>query len=156
MAMDLKDFIKEVLTDIVGAVEESQQSFGDKATILPYTRTAEGKALPVKTAEGFATMTAIDFDVALTSTTSESTANGKGGGVQIAGIVKLGGKSAGETSDVSQSVSRIRFTLPILLPHSAPMQELFPIKEGTKKTFLSRGDLKKAGKPIPPPNEWST
>jgi hypothetical protein len=53
----------------------------------------------------------IDFDVAVTSSSSAS--GNVGGGINVAGF-ELGGK--GEVNDGNENVSRIKFQIPVRLP----------------------------------------
>lgn len=77
--MELKEFIKTALTDIVTAVKETQESVQDFATIAPITE-AGNKVTHVKTPHGYADISNIDFDVAVTTETTEGAANGIKGG----------------------------------------------------------------------------
>ncbi len=104
--MELKDFIKRTLVDLVQATSEANSELRSEGR-EPHFRLMKGyegylKDLQTKN-PGF-----IDFDVAVTSSTNiEGEAKG---GVFIQ-VVELGGKLKG--SDLSEKVSRIRFSVGI-------------------------------------------
>lgn len=134
--MELKDFIKAAITDIVEAVKEAQDSVKEIATIAPYT---EGnKVTHIKTPDGYANISNIDFDVAVTAETTEGSSGGIKGGITVAGIFHVGGNDNEETVEKYQNVSRIRFTIPVLLPHASSLEEEVLIKDGTKHKAITR------------------
>lgn len=116
--MELKDFIKTVLTDIVGAVEDCQKDFGDKATVMPYRTHTATEGGEINTSKGHAIVSDVDFDVALTSSNEKSDGNALDGGLRVAGLFSVKGKTGSDDTEMSQCVSRVRFTLPVVLPHA--------------------------------------
>lgn len=126
--MELKEFIKTALTDIVSAVKETQECVQDYATIAPLTELAKNHACAVEMRDGMAHISNIDFDVAVTTETKDSMNNGVEGGIKVAGLLNIGGGSKDEVTESSQNISRIRFTIPVLLPHAASLDELTTIK----------------------------
>ena len=58
--MELKEFIKTALTDIVTAVKETQESVQEFATIAHITE-AGNKVTHIKTPNGYADISNIDF-----------------------------------------------------------------------------------------------
>lgn len=109
--MELKDFVKTAITDIVSAVSELQTELkGNGAIINP--------ALPHPVSNGSVDIGAgnqpiqqLTFDVALTtSEAAEVDGNAKGGIAVFS--AKLGTAQHSET----QNVSRLSFTIPVVLP----------------------------------------
>ena len=100
--MELKDFIKDTLIQIVSGVDEAQEAVADKAVINPVNDAFElNRAAPVK----------VFFDVALTVTESA-------GGKAVIGIftsgLSLGVKGGAEVG--SRSLNRVQFNVPVILP----------------------------------------
>lgn len=111
--MELKEFIKTAITDITDAVSELQAELDNGAIVNP--------ALPhpisngsVDVGSGNQPIQKLEFDVALT--TSEATAidGGAKGGIAIF-AAKLGTSQQAQV----QNVSRMKFTVPVVLPTSA-------------------------------------
>jgi hypothetical protein len=102
--MELKDFIKRVIEDVTTAVSESQKELKNGAVINPgvgITQTSKGNYYQ----HG---VTSIDFDIAISdSSTSES-----GGGLTVLSLITAGMK----TSDGNTELSRIKFSIPLVLP----------------------------------------
>jgi hypothetical protein len=101
--MDLKQFVKSSLTDVMAAIVEAQQEWlesGRRGAINPVIDRIDEKAIKE-----------ISFDVAVTAGSESS---GKAGaGIQVVGV-RLGGDLTDATSQ--SSVSRIQFTVPIIPP----------------------------------------
>ncbi len=135
--MELKEFIKTALTDIVTAVKETQESVHDFATIAPITKD-ENKVTHVKTSHGYANISNIDFDVAVTTETTEGAASGIKGGITVAGVFSIGGNGKAETADKFQNVSRMKFTILVLLPHASSLEEEVLIKDGARHKGVTR------------------
>lgn len=111
--MDLKEFIRNTLTQIAEGAAEAQANIsalgGEVApSINTGTYMELGKHGLLSTDKGYAHM--VDFDVALT--TSEGTGTKGGIGVFL-GVATLG--SGGESKSESSSLSRIKFSIPITL-----------------------------------------
>ncbi len=110
--MELQEFIKTALTEIVSGVAEASESAaelgGSVGTMRLYGYVKENK---VVTNENDMPVAMIDFDIALAETAGTDT---KGGIGVYLGAVGLGsqGASHGETS----SHSRIKFSVPVVLP----------------------------------------
>lgn len=121
--MELKEFIKTALADIVSAVRETQEEVKEYATIAPLMSRGE-KESSVLMKDGVAHVSNIDFDVAVTAETKENTENGLKAGIKVAGILNFGVGSKGDATESSQSISRIRFSIPVLLPRSASLDEI--------------------------------
>ncbi len=108
--MELKDFIKETITQIVDGVVESQDAIGHHgAEINP-------KKVQFKEAGQYNYYNSgkpqmVEFDVGLTSI--QKTGSAEGIGVFL-GAISLGKKNDQGTEHTA--VSRIRFSLPLVLP----------------------------------------
>ena len=99
--MDLKSFITETLKQIIEGVQDAQKYISDKE--IPST------IHPKKSREN---IESVDFDVAVTST--ESNSSGLSGGIKVASIFSIGGEGKNQASE--QNVSRIKFKVQIELP----------------------------------------
>lgn len=97
--MNLQDFIKETLVEIMQGVRDAQQEIGANTSGEPATVTG--------TIVGSNVLQQVDFDVAVT-TTSES-----GGGAKVS-VLGIGAGMDGKSS--TEAVSRIKFSVPIKLP----------------------------------------
>ena len=111
--MNLKEFIRDTLTQIAeGAVEAQQHINTLGGEVTPEIRSGSylelGRHGLLSAKNGYAHM--VEFDVALTS--SEGTGTKGGIGVFL-GAVTLG--TGGESKSESSSLSRIKFSIPISL-----------------------------------------
>lgn len=116
--MNLKEFVAESLVEIVAGISDAQSRIADTgAQISP-----EINKLFVKSKTGGTNMALgwdknggliqiVDFDVAVTAIEGTET---KGGIGVVAGIFALGAQ--GKSEESSQSISRIKFKVPISLP----------------------------------------
>lgn len=111
--MELKDFVKNTLVQIVDGVIEAEKELEAKgASVNPIggnfdQKQVGGRAWSFK--DGVSEV--VDFDVALTNSEKEGTSAGIG---VLLGSISLGAKGASE--EVITSVTRIKFSVPILLP----------------------------------------
>jgi hypothetical protein len=108
--MNLQTFVKETLCQILSGVRDAQLELEKAAEAAAGTpqRGTRGKVNPIVLggkAED------VDFDVALTVT--EGT-DSKGGIGVVAGVFALGSQGSSKASE--QSVSRVKFSVPIELP----------------------------------------
>lgn len=119
--MELKDFIKGVIRDITEAVKECQDELSNGAIISPTNSAVSEK---IKSTNGDLKISYIDFEVAVSATSSVE-ANGEtkrgievggaGLGISIAG--KFGGKVKSEgNKQIDENVSKICFSIPIVYP----------------------------------------
>lgn len=111
--MELRQFVSETLGQIVGGIKDAQENTDNEgALIVPAREGGSYHAQEELDHDGFIhSIQAIDFDVAITTTEATGT---KGGIGLFVGAVGLGTQGASDTSN--QSVSRIKFTIPIALP----------------------------------------
>lgn len=113
--MELKDFIKQVLSDIAGGITEAQMENETTAWIVP-TRVIGSNVEKVSTTKGYIPVRNIDFDVAVTSETNTKSSDGMTGGIKVVEFFHIGGKSQEESSAIQQNVSRVKFSIPMMLP----------------------------------------
>lgn len=105
--MDLKEFTKQTLMQIVEGAAEANAELSNGAYI-PYHVPNNSKGRYIY--DDGANVVDVDFDVAITVTESEGV-NG-GGGLKVA-ILNIG---AGiESKAENQTISRIKYTLPLVL-----------------------------------------
>lgn len=121
--MELKEFIKTALTDIVSAVKETQEEVKEYATIAPLMTIGE-RTSAIVMKDGVAHISNIDFDVAVTTETKENAENGIKAGIKVASVFNIDAGSKGGATESSQNISRIHFTIPVLLPCSASLDEM--------------------------------
>ena len=136
--MELKEFIKTAIVDIVNAVKEAQAEIGDTATVMPIRSTAH-QAFDVAIEGGHEVVSNIDFDIAVTVGSKEGAEGKMGGGIQIAQIFNFGAGHIENAESTVQNVSRMKFTIPMVLPHSfVPEEQITEIVGGRKVTHLRR------------------
>ena len=118
--MELKDFVKETLVQVIGGIVEAQnviRSTGLSAEIAPQLRnnreTLEKQGKSISNSGHVAHQ--LDFDIAVT--VSEKTQTQGGIAIAIAGVIGLGGHGKSEAGDVT--ASRIKFSVPIVFPYPA-------------------------------------
>ena len=111
--MELQEFIKQSLVQIVNAIVETQREVsGTGASVNPSGLRLQNEQVKGHSVTNDGNVTQhIEFDVAVTSI--EGTGS-KGGIGVVAGIFALG--TQGQSSESMQAVSRLKFTIPILLP----------------------------------------
>ncbi len=108
--MELKDFIKETVTQIVDGVVEAQAAIGQHgAEINP--KKVQFKEAGQLNYHNSGKPQMVEFDVGLTSI--QKTGSAEGIGVFL-GSISLGKKNDQGTEHAA--VSRIRFSLPLVLP----------------------------------------
>lgn len=117
--MELKDFIKGVISEIVNAIDESQKALGDKACVSPIIGSG-GSSTHIKAGKGYVPVSAIDFDVALTVSATETANSGVSGKISIFEIIKAGAEAGDTTQMVTQNVSRVKFQIPVAYPPGEP------------------------------------
>jgi hypothetical protein len=111
-SMDLKGFVQRALCDIIEGVAVAQAAkAGSGAVIAPPDLFAEYGDLTERIKAGTGTVQRVEFDLVLDETSGKS---GKGGiGVWL-GSVGLGAQK--QTEVTASSRSRLRFSVPIVLP----------------------------------------
>jgi len=114
--MELSEFVKQSLTQIVKGVKESQDEIrGQGGYANPAVFTS---ASGMESTTHFGTVSdgqnvlLVDFDVAVT--VSDAVEGGVGGKLSVASLFKL--EAGGKGTAASESTSRIRFKVPLALP----------------------------------------
>lgn len=106
--MQLDEFVKTSLEQLIGGVAEAQKSATDSgATINPGFRTPKSGEV----ASNGSVIREVEFDVVVT--VSEETGSKAGLRVGLAGI---GAGLEGKSGRGESAVSRIRFSVPVVLP----------------------------------------
>ncbi len=111
--MELKEFVKKAIYDITEAVNELQGELRNGAIINPSSQTPIPNTTIIDPNEDtvYKRVSNINFDVALT-VSDTSTVEGRGNvGIQI-----VAAKIGSENTTLSENVSRITFSIPIVLP----------------------------------------
>ena len=111
--MNIEDFVRETLVQITNGVVQAQRQLDKSGALVnPHMRVIL-KEHSIGQAEMHAgeVVSLVEFDVAVRATEGKET---KGGIGVVAGVISLG--SAGKSDSSSGSESRIKFSVPLLLP----------------------------------------
>ncbi len=111
--MQLREFIKEVLTQIVDGVRDAQEPNGGAFVVPGGDGGHKYAAHPRFAASARLKSTIVDFDVAVTA--EDMGKVGGGAGIKVMSI-QFG--ASGETTSKDTTVSRVQFAVPLLLPES--------------------------------------
>jgi hypothetical protein len=111
--MNLDEFVKEVLSQIISGIRGAQDAEGGAFVVPSGDGGHEYARHPRVSSSARIKSTIVDFDIALT--VEDSTKGGGAGGLKVFGI---GANVQGELSSRDTTVSRIQFAVPILLPES--------------------------------------
>jgi hypothetical protein len=111
--MQLREFIKEVLSQIVDGVRDAQEQNGGAFVVPAGDGGHKYAEHPRFAASARLKSTIVDFDVAITAEESDKAEGGAG--VKVLSI-QFGAK--GEVSSKDTTVSRVQFAVPLLLPES--------------------------------------
>lgn len=111
--MELKEFIKTAITDITDAVSELQAGLDNGAIVNPSlpNPVANTTVIDPNNERINKLISKIDFDVALTVGDIEAKEAGGKLGIQI-----LSAKIGGEKQTSIENVSRMTFSIPVVLP----------------------------------------
>lgn len=135
--MELKEFVKTAIQDITNAVSELQSELKNESIVSPSMPSAIANSTVMDPDNGSINrkISNIDFDVALTVGDSGTIESGGKVGIQI-----FSAKIGGENKSHTENVSRITFTIPVVLPtaHVKSKQENF-----TKKQEQNKANLRK-------------
>jgi hypothetical protein len=136
--MDLKDFVKETVRAIaIGAQELGDELREVGAIINPPTNGNGSDTYEVGgTSHTFRRVQNIEFDVALT--TSSSTSGGGKGGIKVFVVEASADATHARTNE---EVSRVRFTIPVALP---------PSEQEAANRQAKTEQIQKLHRPIPP------
>ena len=108
--MELKDFVKATLEQIVEGAAEAQKSISDRGAIINPSSVQFQKDGTWNTYD-HAMPQEVVFDVALTSTDKKGSSEGIG---VFLGSISLGKKN--EAGMEQLATTRVRFTIPLVLP----------------------------------------
>jgi len=119
--MNIEDFVSESLVQITKGVISAQRQLDDtKALVNPLMRTiSEKHKIAEAEMRSGHVVSFVEFDMAVTATKDKET---KGGIGVVAGVFTLG--SVGKSDAASGSESRIKFSVPLLLPTHKDYSEL--------------------------------
>jgi hypothetical protein len=122
--MELREFVAESLKQIIAGIQSAQDDAAQHgAKINPYVDFRRDQGLVFIDDETGALVQQVQFDVAVTATEGKE----KGGSVSVlAGV--FGARGQGSSSHATSSISRIKFSLPILFPtkDKRPVQKQRP------------------------------
>ena len=111
--MELKDFIKSTISQVIDAVEELNEQYEEKDAVInpssPYKQGQDVRSVDTRT--GKRQVAEIEFDL----TVSVDESKGTGGKVNVLACV-IGGDVSKTVSQGNSSVSRVKFTVPVMLP----------------------------------------
>lgn len=107
--MDLKDFIKNAISDITEAVSESMGA--SNGAIINPTLPHYAEAKTVEYNDKYRLITEINFDIAVTVEECDNIGGKIGGGITI-----LSAKAETQQATRTNNVSRITFPLSVVLP----------------------------------------
>jgi len=110
--MDLKTFISNSLISIIEGVKDAQGKHGDLVNPSQSGGAHSAREHKLMTSVNGQLIRDVQFDVAVT-VTSEGTGHAEGS-IEFLKVVKIGG--GGGIKDTDQSVSRLKFVVPISLP----------------------------------------
>ena len=110
--MELKDFVKQALTEITLGVKEAQEECSKSGAIINPLYYTSNKAEHVKINGKFTKLTTINFNVAITS--SEGSEDKKGLSV-LFNIVSFGGSRT--NNENIQNINSINFSIPLVMPY---------------------------------------
>ena len=126
--MELKEFIKTAITDITEAVSELQEELKNGTIVNPsLTQGEHGKSL-VEDNE-VRMMERLNFDIAVTATeATELNGNAK------VGISVFGAKIGTGNAEKTENVSRLTFSIPLLLPATHVKTQIEKVMERRNNT----------------------
>lgn len=125
--MELKEFVKAALTDIVEAVKETQEAVKDMGATIAPTMPMPIATKTIKVDEKNLLISQVDFNVAVTAESSNSLNSDAKAGIHV-----LSSKVEGKTEEHSEIVSRVSFSIPIILPTTQVLSD--GQKEYNRKT----------------------
>lgn len=108
--MELKEFIKAAITDITEAVSELQEELKNGTVINPtLARAGSDKTLLVENEVRI--IERLDFDIAVTASEDSGISGNAKAGIRV-----FGAKMGAETKEKTENVSRLTFSIPVILP----------------------------------------
>ena len=111
--MEVQDFIETIVTGIVEATKTLQDKHREDGVVInPPQSTRSADVYSPTNSGAKKRVQLVAFDMAVT--VGSETAGESAGKLKIATFVEIGGK--GDHSQSAQEVSRVQFTLPVVLP----------------------------------------
>jgi hypothetical protein len=103
MSVELREFVKKTLLDIVQGVADAQADPSIGAYVVPAGSTRK--------------YVSVEFDVAVTAESAESAKGGSG--VKVS-VLAIGGTIGGEESALSKNIAatHVKFSVPVSLPEA--------------------------------------
>lgn len=123
--MELKDFVKRALVEVVQAIREAGSEIGteDGALVAPIlNHVPSGAAFPVFSDQGGGLAYPIEFDLSVTVSEGLEAKHGASGKLTIASVLTAGGSMSEANTEAKTAVQRIKFMVPVRYPngHRAP------------------------------------
>ena len=131
--MELKEFIKAAITDITDAVYELQKDLNNGTIVNPTLATGKEGITVVLVNDETRMMERLNFDIAVTVSETTETDGKVKAGISIFGA-KLGTESTGK----SENMSRMTFSIPLLLPATHVKTPLEISRERRPKSRLGQ------------------
>lgn len=116
--MDLKDFVKETLLDIVDGVKEAQEERKESGAIIS-PRHIGGKGYTAQVGEKSCSVQLVDFEIVLgeiVNKESQGIVQGKLGVVLSKIGIGIEAKGEAKKEDRNSAQTSIRFSVPVILP----------------------------------------
>jgi hypothetical protein len=121
MEVELREFIKQALVNIVGGVSDAAADIktqNNGAIISPRVHAPSGEhALQIAPEDGFGIAFPLKFDLSITVTSGESQRKDMGGGFKISVLSARAGVEETDTA-TKTAVQRIQFTVPVKFPQT--------------------------------------
>lgn len=119
--MELKEFIKTAIVSITEAVSDLQKTL-DNGTVVNPTLLQGDYEKSIMINNEVRIIERLNFDVAVTATESSGLEGGTKAGISI-----FGAKVGAETNTKTENVSRLTFSIPLVLPSTHvknPLEEM--------------------------------
>jgi len=114
MAVGLREFIKQTLSDVLSGVADAQADPSLGKNVAPVLNHQKVTTLPVHRSGG--PSISINFDVAVTVESNDALEGGAGFKIAVLGMSAFAGGKKGKGSK-NIVVNRIQFEVPVVLPH---------------------------------------
>jgi hypothetical protein len=121
--VELKDFVKRALVEIVGAIREAHAEVvdSDGALVAPkLVNPISGITAPIAHEDGAGMANLVEFDLSVTVSEGQEAKHGASGKITIAAIIKAGGSTSEANTEARTAVQRLKFTVPVRYPNGKP------------------------------------
>lgn len=109
--MELKDFVAGTLKQLIDGILDAQEYAKEKGSVVNPKEMLYSDFDKLSRSESKRLVQVVDFDVALTTTEDKQLKGGAGAAIAVFGL----GFQA-QTGDQRSTVSRIQFSVPVILP----------------------------------------